>query len=67
MKINIQDTTLVRNMSNRTLIETDYSKVDDYNFRKNLIKKNISQENEINTIKEQLENLTKILEKFINK
>ena len=67
MEIDIISTSLKRNMENRSLIETDPSKRDDYLVRKNMMKTNMEQNRELQSLKEQMEEMKLLVNGLLKK
>lgn len=67
MKVNIPETTLTRDIKNRALLETDKSKVHEYHLKSKMMNSNKSMQEQINTLKQDMNEIKELLKGLVNK
>lgn len=67
MKVKIPDTTLTRDIKNRALLETDRSKLDEYHMKSKMLNSNKSMQEQINTLKQDMNEIKELLKGLVNK
>lgn len=67
MKVKIPETTLTRDIKNRALLETDRSKLDEYRIKSKMLNANKNMQEEINTLKNDMQEIKELLKGLVNK
>lgn len=66
-RVHIPETTLQRDIRSRGLIETDRKKADDYIAKAKMLAKSKNLEDEINTLKKDMQEIKDLLKGLVNK
>ena len=61
-KVKITDTSYVRDIHSKAILNSDKTKLDDYNARKNMM----SKINEINTLKQEVSEIKETMDKILS-
>lgn len=64
--VNIPDTSLLRDINSRALIETDTSKKEEYKVRSAQLNAQKKQQEDINNLKSDMEEIKKLLKGLVN-
>lgn len=66
-RVQIPDTSLLRDINSRGIIETDRKKAEDYLMKSKMMAKSKNLEEEINTLKNDMKEIKDLLKGLINK
>ena len=66
-RVNIPDTSLLRDVHSRGLIETDRKKAEDYLVKSKMMARSKNFEEEINTLKKDMQEIKDLLKGLVNK
>lgn len=66
-RVNIPDTSLLRDINSRGIIETDRKKAEDYLMKSKMMAKSKNLEEEINTLKNDMKEIKDLLKGLVNK
>ena len=67
MKVKIPDTSLTRDIRSRALLETDKSKINEYKMKSKMLNSNKSMQEQINTLKDDMNEIKGLLRGLVNK
>lgn len=66
-KVNIPETTYVRDIYSRALLETDRAKADEYKVKSKMLSSSKSMQDQINNLKQDMQEIKELLKGLVNK